>query len=41
MVKNGSGQFRDGTLKLTVSKNELMEETEIFACWYKLRKAKS
>ena len=41
MVKNGSGEFGGGSLKLTVSEEWTGGRNWFFVCWYKLRKAKS
>ena len=41
MVENGTGQFGDGALKLTLSEEWTDGRNWFFACWYKLRKAKS
>ena len=40
MVENGTGQFGDGALKLTLSEEWTDGRNWFFACWYKLRKAK-
>ena len=41
MVKNGCGQSDHRTLKLTVSQERADGINRVFACWYKLWKAKS